>query len=191
MPVDSQYYQAEQVAPEQPQADGEARLERDLSAMRDAAGRWQPGVSGNPAGRPRGARNQATLMAEALLDAAAGILTQKVIERALSGDAITQRFCLARLLAPRRAAPVELDLPPLDTANDLALAVAAIGKAVAQGQVTPAEAAEFCRLVDTAMRAIAARDQEYRENRWKGRTRSPAAPPLPPEPGREPDGGSA
>jgi hypothetical protein len=64
-------------------------------------------------------------MAEALLDAAAGILTHKGIEKAISGDPVTLRFCLARIIAPRRASPVELDLPPLDTHKDLALAIAA------------------------------------------------------------------
>jgi hypothetical protein len=138
------------------------------------------GVSGNPAGRPRGARNRATLMAEALLDAAAGILTHKGIEKAISRDAVTLRFCLARILAPRRSSPVELDLPPLDTQQDLALAIAAVGKAVAEGELTPAEASELARVLDTAMRAIERREYEFGENYLKRRERSPAAPPLPP-----------
>ena len=58
--------------------------------------------------------------------------------------------------------------------------MAAVGKAAAQGEVTPAEASELARVVDTAMRAIREREYEFRENRAKGRTRSPAAPPLPP-----------
>jgi hypothetical protein len=182
VPVDSQYYQAEQASPDSAaQPDGEAaQLNRELWGLRNEQGQWQKGMSGNPAGRPRGARNRATLMAEALLDAAAGILTHKGIEKAISGDAVTLRFCLARLIAPRRSSPVELDLPPLDTHNDLALAIAAVGKAAAAGVITPAEATQFASVVDTAMRMIAAREYEYRENRVKGRDRSPAAPPLPP-----------
>jgi hypothetical protein len=176
VPVVSQYYQAEQA---QPDRDAE-QLNRELNAVRDAEGRWQKGVSGNPAGRPRGARNRATLMAEALLDTAAGILISKGIEKAISGDAVTLRFCLARILAPRRTSPVELELPALDTQQDLALAMAAVGQATAAGEITPAEASELARVVDTAMRAIKEREYEFRENRVKGRTRSPAAPPLPP-----------
>jgi hypothetical protein len=68
------------------------------------------------------------------------------------------RFCLARIIAPRRTSPVELDLPPLDTQKDLALAV---GKAVG-GEITPAEASELARLVETARRAIEARPSSGR-----------------------------
>lgn len=53
------------------------------------------------------------------------------------------RFCLARIIAPRRTPSVELDLPPLDTAKDLALAMAAIGEAAASGEVTPAEVVDL------------------------------------------------
>jgi hypothetical protein len=175
VPVDSQFYQAEQAA--------------GGPASRDAEGRWRKGASGNPAGRPRGSRNQATRMAEMLLDAAAEALTGKAIERALAGDDVALRFCLARIVAPRRAPAVELDLPPLDTRKDLALAMAAVGEAAAQGTIAPAEALDLARVVDTAIRAIEARDAEHRENRFWGRERSPAAPPLrrpdpPPEPER-------
>ena len=165
MPVDSQYYQAEQAR---------------LPAARDAEGRWRKGASGNPAGRPRGSRNRATRMAEMLLDAAAANLAGRAIERALDGDDVALRFCLARIVAPRRVPAVELDLPPLDTQQDLALAMAAIGEAVARGEIAPAEASELARVVDTAMRAIEAREAEFQGNHFWGRERSPAAPPLRP-----------
>ena len=74
MPVDSQYYQAEQGA------EGAS-----VPVARSLEGRWQKGVSGNPAGRPRGSRNQATRMAEALLDAASAMLTEKAIDPRTAG----------------------------------------------------------------------------------------------------------
>jgi Family of unknown function (DUF5681) len=42
---------------------------------KQAAGRFQKGQSGNPSGRPRGARNKTTLAAEALLDGEAENIT--------------------------------------------------------------------------------------------------------------------
>jgi Family of unknown function (DUF5681) len=44
---------------------------------------FQPGQSGNPSGRPKGARNKATLAVEALLENEAEALTRKVIDLAL------------------------------------------------------------------------------------------------------------
>jgi hypothetical protein len=183
VPVDSQYYHAEQGQSDRDEDRAEAAKSTATPAAtsvarRDAEGRWQKGASGNPAGRPMGSRNRATLMSQMLLDASAAIMTSKAIERASADDGVTLRFCLARILAPRRTPPIELDLPPLDTAKDLARAMAAIGMAAAEGSITPAEALDLARVIDTALRAIEARDAEFRENHFWGRERSPAAPPL-------------
>ena len=69
-------------------------------------GRFQKGRSGNPAGKPKGARHRATLAAEALLDGEAEELTRKAVELALAGDVIALRLCLDRILSPRRERPV-------------------------------------------------------------------------------------
>jgi hypothetical protein len=59
------------------------------------------GVSGNPAGRPKGSRNKTTLAIEALLEGEAEALTRKAIERALEGDMAALRLCMDRLAPPR------------------------------------------------------------------------------------------
>jgi hypothetical protein len=51
---------------------------------------WPKGVSGNPAGKPRGRRNPATVAAESLLEGEAEALTRKAIDLALDGDAARQ-----------------------------------------------------------------------------------------------------
>ena len=53
---------------------------------RQQAGKFAPGVSGNPDGRPRGARHKTTLAIEALLEGQHEALTQKAIDLALAGD---------------------------------------------------------------------------------------------------------
>ncbi len=63
---------------------------------------FKPGQGGNPAGRPKGARNKTTLALEALLDGQAEALTQKAIERALEGDTVALRLCLERIIPARR-----------------------------------------------------------------------------------------
>ena len=73
--------------------------------------RWRKGQSGNPCGKPRGARHKATLAAEALLDGEAAALTRKAIERALEGDGVAVRLCLERILPARRIVPSGLTCP--------------------------------------------------------------------------------
>ncbi|MCZ2097331.1 MAG: DUF5681 domain-containing protein, partial [Anaerolineae bacterium] len=55
---------------------------------RPPATAWAPGQSGNPAGRPRGTRNRATLLAEALLDGEVDAIVRRVIDGALAGDPV-------------------------------------------------------------------------------------------------------
>jgi hypothetical protein len=49
-------------------------------------GRWQKGISGNPAGRARGARNKRTIMEEALLAVAAERVAADIVRHARCGD---------------------------------------------------------------------------------------------------------
>ena len=46
---------------------------------RDATGRFQPGVSGNPAGKRPGTRNRRTLLAEALREGEEAALARSII----------------------------------------------------------------------------------------------------------------
>lgn len=129
---------------------------------RGEQGRFRPGASGNPAGRPPGARNRATMAAEALLDGQAEALTTKAVTMALEGDATALRLCLERVLPPRRDRPVMLALPALRTATDAPKAMAAIVAAVADGTVTAAEAADLAGLVERFVKAIEASDLAVR-----------------------------
>ena len=105
------------------------------------------GRSGNPAGKPKGARHRATLAAEALLDGEAEALTRKAIELALDGDILALKICLDRILPPRRERAVTLNLPTLRTPGDAGEASAAILGAVTKGEITLGEATELVGLV--------------------------------------------
>ena len=116
------------------------------------------GRSGNPAGRPKGARNRATQAVEALLDGEAEALTRKAIEMALSGDGPAMRLCLDRLCPPRKDKTITFTLPEIETAADLTKATKALLQGVADGEITPSEAAELSKLVDAHTKAIEAVD---------------------------------
>jgi hypothetical protein len=107
------------------------------------------GQSGNPAGRPPGSKNRATLFAEALLPGEADMIIRTAIEQAINRDATALRLCLDRL-APRlapRGNPVALDLPPLKTPADAIAALAEIARALADGEITAGEADDMSRAV--------------------------------------------
>jgi hypothetical protein len=116
-------------------------------------GRFQKGVSGNPAGRPRGARNSATLAAEALLDGEAEALTRKAIAMALSGDTVALRLCIERICPVRRDRPVSFELPAVTCARDAADIGAAVLAAVSNGDINLSEAAEIGKLIDSYVKA--------------------------------------
>jgi|HubBroStandDraft_4_1064222.scaffolds.fasta_scaffold01067_10 hypothetical protein len=120
------------------------------------------GASGNPFGKRPGSRNRVTIIAEEMLDCEVRALTRKVLEMALSGDAVAMRLCLDRIIGPRRERPLRFDLPPIETAADLHAAMAAITAAVARGEITSGEAWELSQTVDTFIRAIDAADFERR-----------------------------
>jgi hypothetical protein len=120
------------------------------------------GKSGNPTGRPRGARNRTTVAAEAFLEGEDEALTRKAVELALSGDLTALRICLDRLLPPRRERLLSFELPPLNSAEDSMKAMAAITAAVAGGEVTLSEAAELAKLVEGFIHAVEAHDFEQR-----------------------------
>ena len=115
---------------------------------------FQKGVSGNPKGRPRGARNKLTLMAEALLDGEAEDLVRKVIERGLGGDMVALRLCLERILPPRRDRPISVKLPRIETPQDIADASAEVMRAVSEGTITPNEGQAVMAMLETHRRAV-------------------------------------
>ena len=119
---------------------------------------FKPGESGNPAGKPKGARNKVTLAIEALLDGEAEALTRKAIELAKSGDMTALRLCLDRLAPPRKDRHVAFELPPVACAADAVKASAALVAAVADGDLTPAEAGELGKLIEAYVRALEASD---------------------------------
>ena len=117
------------------------------------AGRFTKGQSGNPAGRPRGSRNAATLAAEAMLDGEAEALTRKAIDMALAGDTVALKICIDRIYPARKDRPVTFPLPPITSPRDAADIAAAIAQAVAAGHITPSEAAEFGKVIEIYVRA--------------------------------------
>lgn len=112
-------------------------------------GRFRPGMSGNPSGRPKteSARLRASL-AEHGEDVA-----KVVLDAALEGDLQAAKLVLDRISPPLKAqaAPVLLDLPNSDNATATA---AAIIRAAADGELPPDIAAQLVAAAGTLARIV-------------------------------------
>ena len=126
--------------------------------------RGKPFQAGNP-GRPKGARHKTTLAIEALLDGEAEELTRVAIDRAKEGDMVALRLCMDRLAPARKDRHVSFELPKIEQAADAAKASAAIVKAVAEGEITPSEASELTRVLESYSRILEVADHEERLKR--------------------------
>src|SRR5919198_4284048 len=82
------------------------------SSTRTESGRFAPGCSGNPAGRPKGARNRATLWDEALKEGEAVARARQIHDIAAAGDTVALRFVVDRLAPKDRERYVEIAIAP-------------------------------------------------------------------------------
>ena len=134
----------------------------ETTGKQQAGGKFRRGQSGNPSGRPAGARHKVTRAVEALLEGQADALTQKAIDMALGGDGPALRLCLDRIAPPRKDSPLSFALPPITSAADTVTASASLLAAVAGGEVTPDEAGRVMALLTAHKSLVEAGDLEAR-----------------------------
>jgi Family of unknown function (DUF5681) len=117
-------------------------------------GRFQVGVSGNPAGRPKGARNRSTRLAEALLDDDAVGLVRQAIDLAKAGNMAAIRLCVERLIPRRVERAIEFEMQPIAEPKDAIVAISRIMEGVGSGELTASEAGSLVSVVQAALKAI-------------------------------------
>jgi hypothetical protein len=125
--------------------------------------RYQPGQSGNPAGRPRGARNKRTILAEKLLEDRAGEVTNAAIDLATDGNPIAVRVCMDRVVPRLRHSPLDFALPELMALADVPVAYNAIGQGLACGELDPDQAALLMKIVREFQTSLAAVEHATRD----------------------------
>ena len=123
---------------------------------------FQRGQSGNPSGKPSGARHRSTVMAEKFMRDETDVIVRAVIEKAKSGDMMAAKIILDRISPVRKGSPVHLALPPAKTASEVADAVTALIASMAAGKVTPDEAVTIGGVLEMRRKAIETGEFENR-----------------------------
>ena len=111
----------------------------------------RPFANGNP-GRPQGSKNRTTRLAAALPEGKCDKLVGKAFKIGEAGNVPMLKFLLAPFLPRERL--IEIDLPPLECADDAVDALGHIMRAVSEGRITPTEGAALAALIDSQRRAI-------------------------------------
>jgi hypothetical protein len=126
------------------------------------AGQFKKGQSGNPSGRPEGSRHATTLAVEKLLEGEAEEIGRKAIELAKSGDTVALRLCLERVAPVRKGRPISVALPSMNTPADVTAAISAIVSQMAEGEITPEEAAVAASVIETKRKALETEELDRR-----------------------------
>src|SRR5690349_19181883 len=117
-------------------------------------GRWQPGQSGNKAGKPRGTRNLALVALDAIGTEAAEDVLRTVVAAAKGGDLRAAEILLRRIWPERKGRPVNIALPPMRCAADLASVLGAVAEAVGAGELSPEEGQAIASMLETQRKAF-------------------------------------
>src|SRR5258706_12014030 len=117
----------------------------DFAAFRDAVGRFRPGVSGNPAGRPPGRRSEASILKEQLRGDQIDAAVQIIGDRLAAGSEATARFVIKQIDPKKRAARIAFEYP---AGASLIERFQALFAAAANGEITPEEAQVLSRVLE-------------------------------------------
>lgn len=136
---------------------------KERTGARDVAGRFKPGHSGNPGGRPRRER----IIGE-MLDRMTPEVLGRCYEEAMGSSTADRKLILDRGAPVPRGGGTTLDLGPLGTLADCRAAVQRIVDAMGAGELAPSDTAPLLSLIETARRTIetvdlAARVRELEE----------------------------
>lgn len=129
--------------------------------------KFKAGKSGNPAGRPKGARNKTLVALDKILDDEGQTLLQKAVELGKEGDIQALKLCLDRVMPVRKDTPISFKLPKINGAEDLPKVTGAILKAVSNGSLTPSEGQALSGILEKHRSAVETADLQKQLNELK------------------------
>jgi hypothetical protein len=120
-------------------------------------GRWKPGESGNPAGRPPG--GEVAKIRAAIAEHVPAIV-EKLVQSALAGDAAAARLLLERVVPPRKPSEEPVNLPVND--GSLSDQGRAIFEAGASGLLAPGQVSMLLAGLGALAKVIETHELEQR-----------------------------
>jgi hypothetical protein len=132
--------------------------------------KFEKGHPGGP-GRPRGSRNAVNLMLDQVAEEGVAAIVRKVMAAAAEGDMQAARLVLGRAWTAPKGRPLQVELPEIDTPEDLLAAHATVAAAVSDGRLTAQEGASLSTMLETHRRAFELVAQEAKIDQLDGRLR--------------------
>ena len=127
-----------------------------------ATNRWKPGQSGNPAGRPLGSRNKASIAVESLFLNEQERLSRKCIKLALKGNMQALKLCIERICPVRKDTPIRVQLPRVQSVEDATKLTTSLIDKVTSGELTPSQGELLSRMIEKHIKVLQLNDLEAR-----------------------------
>lgn len=124
--------------------------------------KFPKGKSGNPVGRPKGSRNQATLLAIAAMEGELHSIVTAIIKAAKEGDMAAARLVVDKLVSTAKDRPMALVLPKVIDIPSCLLAQTTLVDAVATGELLAGEGQVLSGLIEHQRRALETQVLEQR-----------------------------
>ena len=123
---------------------------------------FKKGESGNPKGRTAGSRNKATLAALALLEGDLEAVTKVCVDRAKDGDLMAIKLILDKVIPNAQERQLSVNLPKVEGAANLPVALAAVLEMVSKGELTPGEGQTITAMIEAYRKGVELADIEAR-----------------------------
>jgi hypothetical protein len=130
---------------------------------------FKKGESGNPKGKPRGARHKTTELAYAMMEGGLKAVLEQVVERAKSSDMLACRMIIDKIIPNQKDRTVAIDLPTIATLDGVGRAQSEILQAVVDGDITTNEGERISSIVEARRRVIETVELEARISELEGR----------------------
>ena len=123
---------------------------------------FKKGESGNPKGKPKGARHKTTQLAYAMMEGGLEDILAQVVAKAKAGDMLACRMIIDKIIPTQKDRTIAIELPVIANLTGVARAQSEILQAVVDGEITPNEGERIASIIEDRRRAIEALELEVR-----------------------------